>query len=147
MHRCAGSSETPLCVECACHFLGFAVSFVCLICFSFLVLRPVKIISIILIQVNRKVGQKKGDPREKTPDHHKQNLACLTCSNSQWWDDKWLTALKIRILNHSATGPAYLICGFSSQSWFYSSHGFTLWLVLRTSQHPFSSNWQLPYLN
>ena len=38
------------------------------------VLWPVKIISLILSRVNRKVGQKLRDPREKAPDHPQAEL-------------------------------------------------------------------------
>ena len=51
-------------------------------------------------------GAKTGDPREKTPDHPKQNLACLICEelglNPQQRDDEPLRVQKINILNHSA---------------------------------------------
>ena len=41
-------------------------------------LRPVKIISLILSRVNRKVGQKRKIPEKKHLTTHKQNLDCLT---------------------------------------------------------------------
>ena len=47
-----------------------------------MVLLPIKIISLILSQVNRKVGQKQEILREKTPITRKQNLACLTWNPS-----------------------------------------------------------------
>ena len=56
-----------------------------------------------------------GDPREKPPDHPQAELGLSHMwpelgSNSQLWDDERFTALKIRGLNHSATGAAILFC-------------------------------------
>ena len=53
-------------------------------------------------------GAKTGDPREKPPDHQQAELSLSHMwpelgLNPQRWDD----ALKISVLNHSATGAAY----------------------------------------
>ena len=75
------------------------------------VLRPVKIISLILNRVNRLVEAKTGDPWEKTPDHMQAELGLYYMwlelgLNPQRWDDERFRALKISGFNHSATGPA-----------------------------------------
>ena len=46
------------------------------------VLRPEKIISLILSQANRKVGRKREIPEKNHLTTRKQNLACLTCDLS-----------------------------------------------------------------
>ena len=56
-------------------------------------------------------GTKTGDPREKPPDHPQAELGLSHMwpelgSNSQRWDDERFRALKISVLNHSATGVA-----------------------------------------
>ena len=92
--------------------LGFQWEKCVLFCFSFnWVLRPVKIISLILSWVNCKVGAKTGDPWEKPLDNPQEELGLShTCPElglkPQGWDDERFTALKISILDHSATGAA-----------------------------------------
>ena len=54
-----------------------------------------------------------GDPQEKSPDHPQAELGLSHMwpelgSNPQRWDVEWFRALKISIINHSATGAAYL---------------------------------------
>ena len=46
------------------------------------VLRPEKIISLILSRVSRKVGRKREIPEKNHLSTRKQNLACLTCDLS-----------------------------------------------------------------
>ena len=78
------------------------------------VLRPVKIISLILSRVNRKVGRKREIPEKNHLITRKQNLACLTWpklgSNPERWDDERFRALKISDHNHSDTGAAVCRC-------------------------------------
>ena len=45
-----------------------------------------------------------GDPREKPPDHLQAEVGM---SNPQRWDVNHFRALKISVLNHSATGATY----------------------------------------
>ena len=57
-------------------------------------------------------GAKKGDLREKQPDHPQAQLVLSHMwpklgSNLQRWDDKRFRALKISSLNHSATCAAW----------------------------------------
>ena len=75
------------------------------------VLRSVKIISVVLSRVNRKVGRKREIPKKNHFTTYKQNLACLMRdtelgSNPQRWDDEQFRALKFSDLNHSTTGAA-----------------------------------------
>ena len=46
------------------------------------VLRPVKIISLILSRVNRKMGRKREIREKNRLTTRKQNLACLTCDTN-----------------------------------------------------------------
>ena len=70
------------------------------------VLRPVKIISLILNRVNQSLGGvKPGDPREKLPDHPRAELGLSHMwpkrrSNPQQWDDERFSMLKISSLGH-----------------------------------------------
>ena len=77
------------------------------------VLWPIKIISLILILANHKVGQKQEIPEKKTLTTRKQNLACLTWTelglNPQRWDDEQFKMLTISGLNHSATEAATMV--------------------------------------
>ena len=52
-------------------------------------------------------GAKKGDPREKPPDHPQAELGLSHMwpklgSNPQWWDDKQFRALMISVPNNLA---------------------------------------------
>ena len=60
--------------------MPFFLSF--LFFFIIWVLRPVKIISLILSWVNHKVGQKWEIPEKNYLTTRKQNLTCLTCDPS-----------------------------------------------------------------
>ena len=75
------------------------------------ILWPIKIISLILSRVNRKIGWKPEIHKKKNLTTHKQNLADLTCDPSsartQWWDHEQFRALKISDLNHWATEATY----------------------------------------
>ena len=75
------------------------------------ILRPVKIISLILSRVNRKVGRKREIPEKKHLDHPPAELGLSHIwpeigSNSPRWDDERFRALKLSDLNHSAMGTA-----------------------------------------
>ena len=77
--------------------------------FFSLVLRTVKIVSLILSRVNRKVGQKWEIPEKKPSDHLQTELGLSHMwpelgSNPQRWDDERFRVLKINYLNQSATG-------------------------------------------
>ena len=66
---------------------------------SIWVLRPVKIISLILSWINGEVGLKQEISEKK---HLTTHWPCLTYdlgSNPQKWDDKQFAALKISVLN------------------------------------------------
>ena len=55
-----------------------------LVLFFIWVLWPIKIISLILSQVNQKHGAKMGDPQEKPPDHLQAELGhSLACDPSK----------------------------------------------------------------
>ena len=69
------------------------------------ILQPVKIISLILSEVNHTMGWKGEFLPDKTPDHPQTELGLPHVwpepgSNSQRWDDKCFKALKISLLNH-----------------------------------------------
>ena len=111
--------------------------------FFFLIwaLRPVKIISLILSRVNRKVGRKREIPEKKHLTTRTQNLACLTwpeqSSNPQRWDDERFRVLKISGLNHLATGAANIWFGISySITAIFQSKlsfrviNFSLWFIM-----------------
>ena len=87
---------------CVCGF--YLVAFVC--CF---VLRPVKIILLILSRSNRKVGRKREILEKKKHDHPQAEIGLSHIwpelgLNPQRWDDERFKAQKISVLNHSATG-------------------------------------------
>ena len=75
-------------------------------------LRPIKVVSIIFhFELSQSAGgAKTGDPREKPPNHSQAELGLSHIlpelgSTPQRWDDRQFRALKIKGLNHSATGP------------------------------------------
>ena len=54
-------------------------------------------------------GAKTGDPREKPPDQAELGFSHMWPEldlNPQRWDDERFRALKINVLNHSATGAS-----------------------------------------
>ena len=76
------------------------------------ILRPVKIISLILSRISRKVGRKWEIPEKKTPDHQQTELGLSHMwpelgSNPQPWDDKPFRVLKISAFNQSTMGAAF----------------------------------------
>ena len=80
------------------------------------VLWPVKIISLILNGVSHKVGRQQEIPKKKHPQaelgliHMWPELGL----NPQQWDEERVRALKISILNHSATRTTMKFCGTCS---------------------------------
>ena len=90
------------------YFTGKNIFTIHFVLFLIWVLWPVKIISLILSRINRKVGQKWEIPREKTLDHLQAELGLPHIwLEPQQWDDDQFKVLKISILNHSATGAAH----------------------------------------
>ena len=80
---------------------------ICTFFFLIWVLRPIKIISLILRSIVMWGEKKMGDPREKPIDHPQAELGLSHMwpelgLNPQRWDDERFRVLKISVLNHSA---------------------------------------------
>ena len=109
------------------------------------ILQPVKIISLILWQINRLMGRKWEITEKNHMTTHKQNFAYLAWpklgSNPQRWDDKWFRALKISGLNHSATGAAPLFY----RDWQLANSISKMQSDSRKQrQKAFRNNWNMP---